>query len=128
MNIDINKLEKEIKDYKANFFSSWNDEKYKWEAVSWFQSHWDIKSPDFTQMLETSLSKTQNLLGAQHYFPRRMIKNFAMVAPEDVRKMFIDLYNEHIPLSEFINLLKNQTLYLRNTKALGEITFKIIEQ
>ena len=27
MNIDINKLEKEIKDYKANFFSSWNDEK-----------------------------------------------------------------------------------------------------
>lgn len=44
MNIDINKLEKEIKDYKANFFSSWNDEKYKWEAVSWFQSHWDIKS------------------------------------------------------------------------------------
>lgn len=26
MNIDINKLEKEIKDYKANFFSSWNDE------------------------------------------------------------------------------------------------------
>lgn len=61
LNIDINKLEKEIKDYKANFFSSWNDEKYKWEAVSWFQSHWDIKSPDFTQMLETSLSKTQNL-------------------------------------------------------------------
>ena len=47
MNIDINKLEKEIKDYKANFFSSWNDEKYKWEAVSWFQSHWDIKSPRF---------------------------------------------------------------------------------
>ena len=36
MNIDINKLEKEIKDYKTNFFSSWNDEKYKWEAVSWF--------------------------------------------------------------------------------------------
>ena len=102
MNIDINKLEKEIKDYKANFFSSWNDEKYKWEAVSWFQSHWDIKSPDFTQMLKTSLSKTQNLLGAQHYFPRRMIKNFAMVAPEDVRKMFIDLYNEHIPLSDRI--------------------------
>ena len=90
MNIDINKLEKEIKDYKANFFSSWNDEKYKWEAVSWFQSHWDIKSSNFTQMLETSLSKTLNLLGAQHYFPRRMIKNFAMVAPEDVRKMFID--------------------------------------
>ena len=58
-----------------------------------------------------------------------MIKNFAMVAPEDVRKMFIDLYNEHIPLSDRIyNLLKNQTLYLRNTKALGEITFKIIEQ
>ena len=111
MNIDINKLEKEIKDYKANFFSSWNDEKYKWEAVSWFQSHWDIKSPDFTQMLKTSLSKTQNLLGAQHYFPRRMIKN---IFPFPI---------------EFINLLKNQTLYLRNTiKALGEITFKIIEQ
>ena len=54
MNIDINKLEKEIKDYKTNFFSSWNDEKYKWEAVSWFQSHWDIKSPDFTQMLKTA--------------------------------------------------------------------------
>ena len=118
MNIDINKLEKEIKDYKANFFSSWNDEKYKWEAVSWFQSHWDIKSPDFTQMLETSLSKTQNLLGAQHYFPRRMIKNFAMVAPEDVRKMFIDLYNEHIPLPiEFINSIKESDFILEKYKS-----------
>ena len=42
-----------------------------------------------------------------------------MVAPEDVRKMFIDLYNEHIPFPiEFINLLKNQTLYLEIQKHL----------
>ena len=51
MNIDINKLEKEIKDYKANFFSSWNDEKYKWEAVKCFQINWDVNSDNFAGKL-----------------------------------------------------------------------------
>ena len=57
MNIDINKLEKEIKDYKANFFSSWNDEKYKWEAVKCFQINWDVNSDNFAGMLTKALSQ-----------------------------------------------------------------------
>ena len=88
MNIDINKLEKEIKDYKTNFFSSWNDEKYKWEAVSWFQSHWDIKSPDFTQMLKTSLSKTQNLHCIDHTIQLRVKGAFDLLTDSKLHSRF----------------------------------------
>ena len=34
--------------YKQNFVAKqWGDEKYKWEAVKWFQDNWDVNAPDF---------------------------------------------------------------------------------
>ena len=33
--------------YKQNFVAKqWGDEKYKWEAVKWFQDNWDVNAPD----------------------------------------------------------------------------------
>ena len=38
--------------YKQNFVSKlWGEEKYKWEAVKWFQDNWDVNAPDFAEML-----------------------------------------------------------------------------
>ena len=37
-------------EYKKIFDERWQGEKYKWEAVKWFQDHWDINANDFADM------------------------------------------------------------------------------
>ena len=55
--------------YKQNFVSKlWGEEKYKWEAVKWFQDNWDVNAPDFAEMLNRSLDKTYNLLASANNF------------------------------------------------------------
>ena len=81
--------------YKQNFVSKlWGEEKYKWEAVKWFQDNWDVNAPDFAEMLNRSLDKTYNLLASANNFPKGMIVGFAKSAPEEVRAMFLSLYDE----------------------------------
>lgn len=47
-----------------------------------FQDNWDVNAPDFADMLERSLAKTDNLLASMNNFPARMIGGFAKTAPE----------------------------------------------
>ena len=59
---DRTRLKEVLIQYKQSFVSQrWGDEKYKWEAVKWFQDNWDVNAPDFTEMLNRSLEKTFNL-------------------------------------------------------------------
>ena len=93
--------------YKKDFAQKqWPDEKYKWEAVQWFQDHWDVNASDFSDMLTRSLAKTANLLASQSYFPARMIKQFADGAPEEVRATFVDLFDESKDVYERIEKFK----------------------
>jgi 5-methylcytosine-specific restriction protein B len=62
--------------------------------VKHFQDNWDINAPDFAEMLERSLSKTYNLLASTNNFPKGMIVNSAKIAPEEVRAMFMALFDE----------------------------------
>ena len=79
---DITMLKKVLVQYKQNFVSrQWGDEKYKWEAVKWFQDNWDVNAPDFAKMLDRALDKTFNLLASNNNFPRRMIVGLANAAP-----------------------------------------------
>ena len=81
--------------YKQNFVSTqWGEEKYKWEAVKCFQDNWDVNADYFAAMLALSLSKTGNLLTSRYRFPAGMIKEFSEKAPEDVRAIFIALFDE----------------------------------
>lgn len=89
------RLQQVLAKYKQDFVSTqWGNEKYKWEAVQHFQENWDVNAPDFAEMLTRSLSKTYNLLASMNNFPARMIEWFAKAAPEDVRAMFIALFDE----------------------------------
>ena len=89
---DMMKLKDVLVAYKQNFVSKqWGDEKYKWEAVKWFQDNWDVNASDFAEMLTRSLDKTFNLLASNNNFPKGMIVGFAKAAPEEVRAMFIAL-------------------------------------
>lgn len=97
------RLKDVLAEYKLNFVSSeWANEKYKWEAIRHFQDNWDVNAEDFADMLHRSLDKTLNLLASMNNFPRRVIEDFARTAPEEVRAMFIALYDEGRDLYERI--------------------------
>lgn len=110
---DKAKLHNVLTQYKKDFLSNhWEDEKYKWEAVKYFQDNWDINAADFADMLSRSLSKTYNLLASMNNFPARMITRFAKTAPEDVRSMYIDLFDEGKDVYERVNTFKMQSSIL----------------
>lgn len=89
------KLDALIDGYVTHFTDEWwQNEKYKWEAVEHFQQNWDISAEDFPAMLKTALAKTDNLLMSRRYFPNGMIVELAKLAPDAVRQMFIDLFDE----------------------------------
>lgn len=101
--IDRQSLDQVLAQYKENFSSHWEEEKYKWEAIKCFQDNWDINAQDFPAMLSKSLSKTKNLLAANYDFSRKMIEFYAEQDPEEVRSMFMQLFDEKIDLIERIN-------------------------
>ena len=107
--IDSNTLKDILEGYKEYFPKHWNDEKFKWEAIKCFQDNWDVNADDFSDMLSRSLSNTKNLLSSMNNFPRGMIEKFAKAAPEEVRSMFIALFDETREIYERINEFKVQS-------------------
>ena len=104
------RLKEVLVEYKKRFVQQqWPNEKYKWEAVQCFQLNWDVNSDDFAQMLTKALAKTANLLASVNNFPARMITKFAEIAPEEVRSMYIELYDESKDLYERIANFKNKS-------------------
>lgn len=87
-----------INSYKEHFYKNIFNEIYKWKAVKHFQNTWNLHAEDFPSMLSEALSKTENLLVSVNNFPRRMIKRFAELYPEEVRNLFAVLYDESIEL------------------------------
>ena len=107
------RLKDVLAQYKQNFVSTqWGNEKYKWEAVKWFQDNWNVNAADFPKMLSRSLDKTFNLLASNNNFPKGMIVGFAKAAPEEVRAMFIALFDESQDVFERMNAFKMQSSIL----------------
>lgn len=108
--INTSRLDEILDEYKKVFVSElWNEEKYKWEAVKCFQDNWDINAADFHEMLNKSLSKTMNLLMSANNFPKGMLLIFAKKAPEKVRALFIDLYDESKDVAARIEKFKDDS-------------------
>ena len=104
------RLKEALRQYKKDFVTThWNEEKYKWEAVKCFQDNWDIHAADFEDMLSQSLSKTSNLLASTNNFPAGMIIEFAHAAPEKVRAMYMDLFDESKDVFRRIESFKKQS-------------------
>lgn len=103
-------LKSAIIEYKKQFAQShWMKEKYKWEAVKYFQDNWDINADDFATMLKKSLSKTGNLLTSGNNFPGNMIVEFAEASPEEVRTLFVELFDESEDIYTRINSFKQKS-------------------
>ena len=115
------KLSAVLTAYKEYFSENWKDEKYKWEAIAYFQKYWDVKAKNFLDMFMKATDKTYNLLASMNNYPRGMIKAFATVDPEAVRVMFIRLLMSQRILQNVLNSLlyqqKNYVLHM--TMVLG---------
>ena len=98
-----------LENYKKDFPTWWNDEKYKWEAVKCFQDNWNIEAVDFLSMLTRALSKTYNLLSSANNLPMQMVIEFARHNPEDIREMFEKLFDESKPVYSRIENFKKQS-------------------
>ena len=110
---DQKKYESALAGFKQDFIGrQWPNEHYKWEAVQWFQDHWDVNAPDFAEMLAEALKKTFNLLASMNNYPRRMIKAYAKAAPEEVRAMFIALFDETADIWERVDAFKQRATAL----------------
>ncbi len=110
---DIFRLKEVLVKYKETFvLKQWPDEKYKWEAVKCFQDNWDVNALDFSNMLSRSLAKTYNLLASVNNFPAKMIQDFAKIAPEEVRAMYIALFDESKDVVSRILEFKNHSSIL----------------
>lgn len=72
----------------------------------------DINASDFAEMLTRSLSKTDNLLASMNNFPATKIESFAESAPEEVRAMFIALFDETQDVVTRILSFKDQSAIL----------------
>lgn len=106
-------LEKVLAQYKQGFvLTQWKNENYKWKAVKQFQDNWDVNASDFSEMLSRSLEKTYNLLASANNFPKGMMSEFAKAAPEEVRAMFIALFDESRDVFERMDEFKHQSSVL----------------
>lgn len=63
-------------------------------------------------MLSRSLEKTYNLLASANNFPKGMMSEFAKAAPEEVRAMFIALFDESRDVFERMDEFKHQSSVL----------------
>lgn len=98
-----------LDDFKKNFNDEhWQNESYKWLAINHFQKHWNNDAADFADMLKNSLEKCGNLLTSNMNYPALMITEFAKDAPEHVRKMFYELYDERTDVWTRIRQFKNK--------------------
>lgn len=114
------KLDSIITEYKKQFIQSqWPKEKFKWEAVKCFQDNWDISTDNFIEMLINSLAKTGNLLSSKNNFPKDTIINLSKLYPNEVRKMFIELFDENK------NIYKRISTFKENSEALFKKSQKI---
>lgn len=91
-----------ISAYKREFNSINRDEIYKWKAIKHFQDHFDLEAPDLASNIEFSLDQAKNLLASGQYWPKRMLRKNAEIAPERVREMLRILFDEDFDLIQRI--------------------------
>lgn len=51
------KIRMVIEKYKTEFAETDSKERYKWEGIGWYKSHWNIDAPDFAAMAELAFRK-----------------------------------------------------------------------
>lgn len=86
-----------------------------------------MNAPDFADMLTRSLAKTYNLLASMNNSPVKMIPDFAKVAPEEVRAMYMIDYAPRRRFSFFdIEPRFDSTGFMKYQQRLNNETFFLL--
>lgn len=93
-NINSENLTSIIEAYKVYFKEYFSFEIYKWKAVEYFQTYWNIEAVNFKEMLVQAFSKTKNLLSSMNNYPQKMLQEFCEIDETKVREMFRMLFDE----------------------------------
>ncbi len=96
--MNLQKIQHYISEYKKHLQSTRDFEAgYKWESLQVFQNNWDIEAADFGKMYDASFqnSETRRLWKGDNFFPKEMMLKFIEMAPDFVRNMFRDLFDEN---------------------------------
>lgn len=96
------------------YLEKWDDihklenEGYKWRAFSQFKNEFDLNKSgqEFSDMLKRSTDKAGNLLNDGHFMARDTLIRNAMVTPEKVKALFVNLYDEDESLEQRISDFK----------------------
>ena len=75
-------------------------EEYKWNAVQFFQHIFTSSSLPLTERMLLALSKHQNLLDTQNYFPLGVLRDVYSQKGERVNKLFEELFEQSVPLGD----------------------------
>ena len=107
---DKKRFELALANYKKDFSTRWESEKYKWEAVKIFQDNWDVQAENFTDMLKNSIpEKIKSGLRKFVYIASLgLIEHLAKNDSESVKRMFINLFDENkAPFERIDNFQKS---------------------
>ncbi len=99
-------LNQYLEEYKLRFNEIGPKEIFKWRAVKCFQDNWDINSEDFRAMFTLSLNKSKIFLDTQNSLSLTMMEEYNLVFPEDIRSLFLNLFNEELDLNLRIESFK----------------------
>ena len=81
-NINSENLTSIIEAYKVYFKEYFSFEIYKWKAVEYFQTYWNMEAVNFKEMLVQAFSKTKNLLSSMNNYPQKMLQEFCEITNE----------------------------------------------
>lgn len=100
--INRTKLNAVVAAYKQQFAQRWPNERFKWEAIQHFQTHWDLEAPYIEAMITQAMEKSHKMLIAARFFPLGMLEGFSRREPETMRTMFRTLFDESQPVEKRI--------------------------
>jgi len=118
MNTEI--IKEYIAEYKREFSRINREEIYKWKAIKHFQDHFDLEAPDLAANIEFSMDEAKNLLASGKYWPKRMLRKNAEIAPERVREMLRILFDEDFDLKDRIESFRADFKTLNQENFVGD--------
>lgn len=100
----INELISRYKDHKRR--NGHSDEIYKYEAIQYFQKHWNINADDFSAMLKKAIEKQTNLMYSLAF---GTILKLGEKYPTEIKELFLLLFDENVDLEERIKRFDKET-------------------
>jgi len=122
--MNIQKVREIIQLYKEHFSRVHQEEIYKWRITAHFQEHWDLDAGNFYGMVSAALATSTNLLASGNYFARRMLLGNAQKNPEEIRQLFIELYDEERDLLDRMRIFRENFRNINGQNFPGKMPYQ----